>query len=150
MILQLLLAALLAGSLVSALLPVLRGRRLARESEAWPRVRGQIIEAEAPNTRPFGLPRVEYEYKVDGLLYHGTAIAFGLPEKTREPLMVRYQPGDVVWVHVQPGHPEHAVLYPGGSALRKLLGDWPALLNLVFSGALSVLFVVLLLRDVLH
>lgn len=149
MFLELLLAVLLAGCLASAVVPVIRGRKLARASQAWPRVRGQITSVDHPVGGPFALPQVEYEYRVDGKLYLGSAVAFGLPQNARELTNKHFQVGEVVWVQYEPEKPARAVLYPGGSALRKLLGEWPALLNLVFSGVLSILFVLLLLRDLL-
>ena len=146
-----LLGLLLFGALMSALLPIRRFRVLALASTQWPRVRGQIIDSSVDGAPGSLLPKVEYAYSVGGATYHGSAVAFGLPpDRVALRAATRYQAGDVVWVYYDPAQPARAVLHPGGSALRKLLAEPPVVLNLLFTGVLSLVFLLLLLRDLLH
>ena len=150
MLIQLLLGVLLAGCLISAILPLVRGRRLAQASATWPTVRGQVVVVGAHAGAWSDLPRIEYAYRVGGATYHASALAFGLPRDTTAlRAMTQARVGDGVTIAYCPDDPALAVLFPGGSATRKLLGEWPVLLNLLFSGALSILFVFFILRDLL-
>lgn len=148
--LELMVGVLLFGALLSAILPIWRGQALARASETWPKVRGQIIESNAGESSLRLLPKIEYEYTVGTAKFHASAIAYGFPADAHSSLVkLRVRSGDVVWVYYDPQNPARAVLLPGGSALRKLRFEPIVILNLLWSGALSVAFVVLLLRDVL-
>lgn len=148
--LELMLGVLLVGALVSAIVPLRRGRVLAQASEGWPKVRGQITESEAGESPLRTIPKVEYEYTVGGAAYHASAVTYGMPANQQAFLAaLRLRPGDVVWVHYDPQNPEQAVLFPGGSALRKLRFEPIVVLNLLFSGTLTIVFVVLLVRDLL-
>lgn len=148
MLMQLLLGVLLAGCLMSAILPLVRGRRLAQASASWPTVRGQVVAVGTHAGAWSAMPRIEYAYRVGGATYHASALAFGMPrDSSALRAIARVGIGDGVTVAYCPDDPALAVLFPGGSAVRKLLGEWPVLLNLLFSGALSILFVFFILRD---
>ncbi|MBC8162170.1 MAG: DUF3592 domain-containing protein [Roseiflexaceae bacterium] len=147
---QLLLGLLLFGCLASVWRPFAQNQRLARASESWPKVRGQIVEWVPGEQTALGTPKVEYAYRVGEATYHASTISFGLPAGPRaRQELARYQQNDAVWVAYDPANPAQAVLYPGGSALRQLLANPPALLNLLFSGLLTVIFLALLIRDLL-
>ena len=144
---QIVVGALLFGCLLSVWRPFVQGRKLAQASVDWPKVRGQIIDWVPPEQTAMGTPKIEYAYSVGSEMYHANAIAFGLPEDRQAfRAATKYQEGEAVWVYYDPANPARAVLHPGGSALRRLLADPPVLLNLIFSGTLSVVFVVLLIR----
>lgn len=144
---QIVVGMLLFGCLLSVWRPFVQGRELAQASVNWPKVRGQITEWVPPEQTAMGTPKIEYSYSVGNALYHANAIAFGLPDDRQTfRTATSYHEGDAVWVYYDPVNPARAVLHPGGSALRRLLADPPVLLNLVFSGTLTVVFVVLLIR----
>ncbi|KAB8139634.1 DUF3592 domain-containing protein [Chloroflexia bacterium SDU3-3] len=151
MFLEIMLGIFVFGWLGSTVMAYRRSLVLARASEAWPKVRGQVVASRLEDGEAaHGFPKIEYAYNVGGQDYHASAIAYGLPADRRGFFAaLRCHEGDVVWVHYNPQNPAQAVLHPGGSTFQKLLAEPQALVTMLFTSVLAVAFVALLLRDLL-
>ena len=99
-----------------------------RRSRHWPRTTGRIVEEWTEvqpvfHGRTVSIPRVRYEYKVDGMLLEGGVIELGDEgECAWRPSRVRYYTptrARRVEVAYDPGSPEDSVLEPGVPA-----GTW--------------------------
>jgi hypothetical protein len=101
---------------------VLRDRRRARATLAWPATAGRIVESRVeqkhlPGDRPnvrFA-PRITYEYTVDGRSYRSERLAFrevfwSLAPQAATVKVARYPAGAEVTVYYDPRHPDEAVL----------------------------------------
>ncbi len=120
------------------------GIRRGVQSRQWRRVSGVVRSF----SFSYGVPKIAYEYRVDGATYPGEAIAPGVLARAsggykvprslwlREDGQLRFPPGAEVVVWVNPEAPEDAVLCPGTPP-----GWWKAglaLLGLVLVFALFV------------
>ncbi len=95
---------------------------MAVESTRWPRVEGKILSAsveKVDNEYPYYSPRVNYTYKVDGMLHSSTTIWLTGDNPMRrgraEKIAASYQVGGPIDVWYDPKKPIRATLKPGGT-----------------------------------
>src|SRR5262245_57179790 len=115
-------ASVVKGAAVSGLLVCFGGFQLvrawsnhvlARRSQTWASVPGQIAESRAQVDLYRGyLPRVSYWYKVDGMRYTGSRITFGDEWQSTSNFLDfhthnRYPFGAMVTVYYDPTNPQH-------------------------------------------
>ncbi len=101
---------------------------LAVESTKWTQVQGKVIKAWVEETNDDGpnySPRVEYIYKVNGLIYTSFTLRltgnFTCGKRRAQRIADYYQYKDPVNVWYDPANPERAALKPGGAG-RLLAG----------------------------
>ncbi len=89
--------------------------RTGLQSVSWPSTEGRIIRSvrRRGNTR---LKSVEYEYRVDGVTYAGSRVAF-MRIPYSEPPYKTYRTGQAVTVRYDPDDHALAVLEPGAPTL---------------------------------
>jgi len=106
-------------------------RRTSLAAWRWPTVPG-IVRQSGVTRHPGGpsghgsptfAATVQYDYTVDGRLYHGHCIWTGMPEERARShpdlLVLRYAEGNVAQVRHDPADPAHSVLeiHPQGAGL---------------------------------
>jgi hypothetical protein len=121
--------------------------RIARASADWPSVTGTILtsevesrhrSADATGTRLERgyeyLPRVKYQYRVDGAVHRSTRITFDDlrfdSAIAAQAVADRYAPGSEVPVHYDPAQPDRAILEPGLAWTAYLLPAFGIVLTL--------------------
>ncbi len=91
------------------------------KSRNWPTVKGEITKSQAWQYRytrsgsKFYVPRLTYQYNVDGKIYTGGPLIFGktgLPTEVLKP----YPPGRAITVYYAPHDPRQNMLRPGNKA----------------------------------
>jgi hypothetical protein len=95
-------------------------RRLSRESSAWPRAPGTVLDTQtvwstSPRSGKAYWPLVHYRYVVDGTAHVGDRVSFR-PSYRRaeaEDAAARFPAGAAVSVWHRPGDPGQSVLEPG-------------------------------------
>ena len=101
-------------------------RRMAAAAVQWPTVDGKVVSADvvkrvskSDNEWDRFIPKIRYQYVVNGVRREGEVIRIGLDEmgyltedKAREHI-ARYPTGATIPVRYDPQHPEHAVLEMG-------------------------------------
>jgi len=115
----------LFGSAVIAfgcVLLVIAIRRSVKASKSlkWPNVNGAILQsmvvAQAQGRGRAYVPRVSYEYEIDGISYSGTAITVcdsSLGRAWSQKIVDRYPGGAPVKIYYNPEKPSDALLEPG-------------------------------------
>jgi Protein of unknown function (DUF3592) len=118
-------------------------RRLSRESSAWPRVRGQVVDTRlvwsvSPRAGKTYWPTVHYRYSVGGATLLGERVSFRSSYRRAEAqdAVARFPAGSVVSVCYRPGDPRTSVLEPN---------SWRAGLTTVFLVPLTVAAIILAL-----
>jgi hypothetical protein len=91
--------------------------------KSWPHTDGVITSSNIERHHSTGRHshdvwgvKISYDYKVAGVSYTGTRVAFGMEESSAahaQSFVVRYPPGKSVPVFYSPGDPESAVLETG-------------------------------------
>jgi len=87
----------------------------AKASSSWPTTPGTITKVERFKRLFRSLPRVAYNYSVDGKAYSSERISFaaGYRRKEVDAVLGRYSVGQTVPVSYLPAKPNEAVLEPG-------------------------------------
>jgi hypothetical protein len=118
-------------------------RRLSRQSGAWPRVRGQVVDTRlvwsaSPRAGKTYWPTIRYEYSVGGARLVGERVSFRSSYRRSEAqdAVSQFPAGSVVWVWYRPGDPRTSVLEPD---------SWRAGLTTVFLIPLTVAAIILAL-----
>jgi hypothetical protein len=116
------LAALFLGGVLFIVLAVLRSRKAKMAAENWPTVAGGVLSSEvvihrSHSSRGYAtvnyMPKVSYEYQVNGQKYMGDGIGFGTAtfgKKKADEIAAIYPQGTPVTVHYDPSDPSKAVL----------------------------------------
>jgi len=116
------LAAFFLGGVLFIVLAVLRSRKAKMAAENWPTVAGGVLSSEVVIHRSHSsrgyttvnyMPKVSYEYQVNGQKYLGDGIGFGTAtygKKKAEEIAAIYPQGTPVTVHYDPSDPSKAVL----------------------------------------
>jgi hypothetical protein len=94
-------------------------RRLSRESGAWPRVRGQVVDTRlvwsaSPRAGKTYWPTIHYRYSVGGATFLGERVSFRSSYRRAEAqdAVSQFPAGSVVSVWYRPGDPRTSVLEP--------------------------------------
>ena len=96
--------------------------RLGYASLEWPRARGTIVSSELEGypvpeirgARPIRVPKIEYEFLVNGTRYTGSMISVsGGVGYAADSAIHKYQKGTEVEVSYDPADPRRAMLQPG-------------------------------------
>ena len=136
--------------LASAVGVVLKGRAVAaaRETAAWPSVRGVVTRAGIVETAPGGryLPDVTYAYAIAGREYVGDRVRVSarrsLTRRAAERAAGEFAAGEPVRVYYDPEDPRRSVLRPGAEP------DQYALLAALFAaGGLGAALLAVLRRN---
>ena len=114
--------ALFLGGVFFIVLAVLRSRKAKMAAENWPTVAGGVLSSEVIIHRSHSsrgyttvnyMPKVSYEYQVNGQKYLGDGIGFGTAtfgKKKADEIAAKYPQGAPVTVHYDPANPAKAVL----------------------------------------
>jgi hypothetical protein len=128
-------AILYGGGLLFIFLAFMRSKKAKSAAEKWSTVAGGILTSEViihhsrdshGRTTINFMPKVTYEYQVDGQKFTGDGIAFGTAtygKKKADAIAAAYPQGTPVTVHYDPANPAKAVLETksvGGGALVAL------------------------------
>lgn len=81
--------------------------------ERWPTTEGVIKTATISHGRKHELARISYDYKVAGIPYAGTRLAFGEDMEQGQRILDHYSVGQKVSVHYFPNKPQESVLETG-------------------------------------
>lgn len=114
--------ALFLGGLFFILMAALRSRKAKLAAESWPTAAGGILSSEVVIHRSHNtqghtsvnyVPKVTYEYQVNGQKYMGDGIGFGTAtfgKKKADEIAAKYPQGAPVTVYYDPANPSKAVL----------------------------------------
>jgi hypothetical protein len=127
-------------------------RRLSRESTAWLRARGQVLDtrivwSSSPRAGKAYWPTIHYRYSVGGTTFVGERVSFrpSYGRAEAEEAVSKFPVGSPVTVWFRPGDPGKAVLEPntwrGGLAMVLLVPSTIAAIILALV-CLAVLFLV--------
>lgn len=93
---------------------------LAYSAMSWPRSDGRVVSSQTVQGCGGGrsfLPRVRFEYSVNGVTYDGERVAFGNPGcgsfEHAQSIAARFPAGAAVPVYYEPRNPNEAVLLVG-------------------------------------
>ena len=116
-------------------------RRLSRESAAWPKVPGEVLDthvvwSSSPRSGRSYWPTVRYRYAVGGTVFASDRVSFrpSYGRTEAEQATARYPPGSAVAVSYRPGAPHTSVLEPS---------TWDGGWELAFLGPATVAALVL-------
>ncbi len=105
-----------------------QNHQTAKASSTWPTTTGTITKVERYKRLFRSLPRVGYNYSVEGKAYDSERLSFatGYRPKEVEEILGRYSVGQSVPVSYLPAKPTEAVLEPGSnrqvtSSIRMLI-----------------------------
>jgi Protein of unknown function (DUF3592) len=132
-----------AAVLIGTTTPRLELRRLSHESAAWPRVRGEVLEARpvwssSPRAGKAYWPTIHYRYSVGGGTFSGDRVSFrpSYGRAEAEEAVAKFPAGSPVSVWYRPGDPGRSVLEPD---------TWRAGLAMVFLVPSTIAAIVLAL-----
>ncbi len=110
------------GGLLFIALAVFQSLKAKKAAENWPTVAGGILNSEVVihhshnskgHTTVSFMPKISYEYLVNGQKYTGDGIGFGTAtygKKKADAIVATYPQGAPVTVHYDPANPAKAVL----------------------------------------
>ena len=100
----------------------IRGLIRAKESSAWPKTQGEIVESSVASSHSSKggttyHAEIRYEYTVNGSVHSGTRVAYGdygsSNSSHARSVVNKYPPGKKIDVSYMPSNPDESLLEPG-------------------------------------